>query len=113
MEPFEQGPGRASSPSRGIAAVVALLVLLGGAVLAWQLLGTGRHGGSGGGVSPHVSEAGYWVVFPDQARPGTGQFSVQVTASTNLPDGTLVSIDTTDEGTCCPAVKDGTITVST
>jgi hypothetical protein len=45
---------------------------------------------------------GYYILFPDQAERSQAQgetFRVRVTALTNLPDGTLLDITTTDEGT--------------
>jgi hypothetical protein len=36
-----------------------------------------------------------------------------VTALTNLPDGTLLDISTTDQGTCCPPVEDSRISFET
>jgi hypothetical protein len=93
--------------------VVAFLVLVGGAVAAWQVLGPGRQHGARGMASPSPTQIGYYVSFPTEAERGDGQFSARVSVATNLPDGTLVSISTTDEGSCCPAVKDGTITVTT
>jgi hypothetical protein len=93
--------------------VVAFVVLVGGAVAAWQVFGTGSDRRAIGGASPSASPGGYYVSFPSEADRGQDPFSAQVTAVTNLPDGTLVSISTTDEGSCCPAVRDGTIAVST
>jgi hypothetical protein len=110
--PPESPPERAS-PGRGIVAVVAFLFLLGGAVTAWRAFGPGSNAPATGGASASASQGGYYVSFPPDADRGEGAFSAQVTAATNLPNGTLVSISTTDEGTCCPAVKDGTIAVTT
>ena len=115
------GP-RADLPERRpvswfVTAVVAFGLFAAAGGLAWRALVP-----SGGAASVPVWEpgyqsppvSGYYVLFPDHADPSSDQpFSSEVTALTNLPDGTLVSITTTNEGSCCPPVKDGKITFTT
>ncbi len=64
---------------------------------------------------PSAPASGYYILLPDRAEQMQEPegFDVRVTALTNLPEGTLVDISTTDEGTCCVPVKDSTITFTT
>ena len=56
------------------------------------------------------SAARYWIQFPDQMQQSG--FGGAVELSTNLPDGTLfASTSTTSQGSCCPAVHNGSIRV--
>jgi hypothetical protein len=61
---------------------------------------------------PEPPHDGYYVMFPEEAE-AADDFGAHVAALTNLPDGTLVSIQTTNEGTCCPAVEEGRIDLTT
>jgi hypothetical protein len=98
--------------SKMLAIAVAFAVFVGGVVLVWQAFGRG-------GVArpdrayPSPPASGYYVLFPEQAEHGSDAISAEVTAITNLPDGTLLSISTTNEGSCCRPVKDGKIAIST
>ncbi|HEY3211781.1 MAG TPA: hypothetical protein VGL16_01050 [Actinomycetota bacterium] len=63
---------------------------------------------------PSPPASGYYILLPDEAEQLQDEtFTVRVTALTNLPDGTLLGISTTDEGSCCPQVKDSKITFTT
>jgi hypothetical protein len=64
---------------------------------------------------PSPPASGYYILLPDQggitATPNQ-QFSVRMTAITNLPEGTLVGWNAGDTGTCCPPVSDGKIVMT-
>jgi hypothetical protein len=106
-----------SSAPRMVVIVVAFAVFASAGVLMWRAFTPG--GGPAtvwepGYPSPPAS--GYYILFPDQAERSQVQgetFRVRVTALTNLPDGTLLDITTTDEGTCCIPVKDSKIRFTT
>jgi hypothetical protein len=111
-----EGPER-RLVTRVLTVIVAFSVFAAAGVLAWQALGP-----AGGPPPARVWEpgypsppaTGYYVLFPDQAEVSPDQpFSAVVTALTNLPEGTLVSITTTNEGSCCPPVNNGEITFTT
>jgi hypothetical protein len=97
-----------------LAIVVAFAVFAAGGVLAWRAFPPGSTGPAQvwrlGYPSPPAS--GYYILLPDQAER-MDAFTAHVTALTNLPDGTLVDISTTDEGTCCLPVKDSKIAFTT
>lgn len=103
-----------SSP-RMVVIVVAFAVFASAGVLMWRAFTPG------GGPArvwepgyPSPPATGYYVLFPDQAEVSSDQpFSAAVTALTNLPEGTLVSIHTTNEGSCCPPVENGRIVFTT
>jgi hypothetical protein len=95
---------------------VALAVFGAAGVLTLQAFAPGsgpRLAPQPGYPSPPAS--GYYVLFPDQdsvrAEGGDGSRAT-LTAITNLPEDTLLSISGGDEGTCCPPVKDGGIVVT-
>jgi hypothetical protein len=98
--------------SKMLAIALAFAVFVVGVVLVWQAFGRG-------GVArpdrayPSPPASGYYVLFPEQAEQGSDAISAEITAITNLPDGTLMSISTTNEGSCCPPVKDGKLVIST
>jgi hypothetical protein len=106
-----------SSAPPMVVIVVAFAVFASAGVLMWRAFTPG--GGPAtvwepGYPSPPAS--GYYILFPDQAERSQAQgeaFRVRVTALTNLPDGTLLDITTTDEGTCCIPVKDSKIRFTT
>lgn len=89
-------------PPTPLVVLVAFAVFAAGGVLAWRAFAPGASGpvrvSRTGYPSPPAS--GYYVLSPDRALPAAEEeFSAQVTALTNLPEGTLVSISTTNEGT--------------
>jgi hypothetical protein len=95
--------------------VVAFAVFASAGLLTWRAFAPG-----GGPVTawqpgyPSPPASGYYILLPDQAEQLQSEtFTVRVTALTNLPDGTLLGISTTDEGSCCPPVKDSKITLTT
>ena len=61
---------------------------------------------------PSAPDSGYYVLLPDQAER-VDDSDTRVTALTNLPEGTLVDISTTNEGTCCLPVEDSRIIFTT
>ena len=61
---------------------------------------------------PSAPDSGYYVLLPDQAER-VDDSDTRVTALTNLPEGTLVDISTTNEGTCCLLVEDSRIIFTT
>lgn len=61
---------------------------------------------------PSPPASGYYILLPDRGEQ-VDDFTARVTALTNLPDGTLLDISTTDEGTCCPPVEDSKISFTT
>jgi len=112
------GPTRALPESRGaspvLAIVVAFAVFAAGGVLAWSAFLPGstdparvwRPG------YPTPPPSGYYILLPDQAEQVDAS-NARVTALTNLPEGTLVDISTTNEGTCCLPVEDSRIAFET
>jgi len=97
-----------------LAIVVAFAVFAAGGVLAWRAFAPGSTGPAQvwrpGYPSPPAS--GYYILLPDQAERLDAS-DARVTALTNLPDGTLVDISTTNEGMCCLPVEDSKITFTT
>ncbi len=113
FEPFE--PFQSARPARRVAiAALAFGVFAAAGVLTWNAFRTGpRTEGLPvpAGTYPSPPTSGYWIVFPDQPdpAPNSTEGAVKIVALTNLPDGTLYSVDTSESGSCCPAVKDGQI----
>ena len=119
MGPTSSVPDRRGT-SRLLAGIVALAFFAASGVLVWSALGPGsglRDAGPSGDEEvtyPSPPASGYYILLPDRAETIRGEgFRARVTALTNLPDGTLLDISTTDEGTCCPPVKDSKITFET
>jgi hypothetical protein len=104
-----------SKGSKLLVISVALAVFCAAGVLTWQAFAPG----SGPGLAsqpgyPSPPASGYYVLFPDQASvqaKADDMSRATLTAITNLPDGTLLSISGGD-WTCCPPVKDGGIVVT-
>ncbi len=119
--PTSSVPERRTAP-RALAIVIAFVVFAASGVLVWRALEPASGGwdehppGQVAGLGyPSPPASGYYILLPDraeQAREGVGA-EIRVTALTNLPDGTLVDISTTDVGTCCPAVENSKITFTT
>ena len=88
--------------SRSLTIIVAFAVFAAGGVFVWRAFVPGATDPARvwqrGYPSPPA--AGYYILLPDQGEPAD-DFNVDVTALTNLPDGTLLDISTTNEGTCC------------
>jgi hypothetical protein len=97
-----------------LAIVLALAVFAAGGALAWRAFVPG----STGPVQvwrpgyPSAPDSGYYVLVPDQAER-VDDSDARVTALTNLPEGTLLDISTTNEGTCCLPVEDSRIIFTT
>jgi hypothetical protein len=108
---------------RGLVVVVAFALFAASGALVWRALepGGGPAVGSPDAAAPTYPSppaSGYYILLPDRGEQITeqteiGYSEVRVTALTNLPDGTLLDISTTDMGTCCPSVEDSTITFTT
>jgi hypothetical protein len=100
--------------SRSLTIIVAFAVFAAGGVFVWQAFIPGSTDPAQvwqrGYPSPPA--VGYYILLPDQGEQ-ISDFNVRVTALTNLPDGTLLDISTTDEGTCCPPVADSRISFTT
>jgi hypothetical protein len=94
---------RAWTVAGGIAIGLALILPLG----ALSGLGSGKPGLTATSESP----GGYWVSFPDALTMNTDGIKAKLELQTNLPDGTLYQISGGSGGTCCPGVKNGTITL--
>jgi hypothetical protein len=96
--------------SRALTIIVAFAVFAAGGVLLWRGFMPGSADATRvwqrGYRSPPGT--GYYILLPDQGEQ-VANFNVRVTALTNLPDGTLLDISTTNEGTCCPPVADSKI----
>lgn len=97
-------PGRSS---RVVAIVAAFAVFVAGGALAWRAFAPGSTGPAQAWQPgyPNPPASGYYILLPDQADQLVDS-NVRVTALTNLPDGTLLDISTTDEGTCCLPVEE-------
>jgi hypothetical protein len=101
-------------PSRGPTIAVAVAVFLASGFLLWRAVAPGsdttpdqaRQG------YPSPPPSGYYILLPAVAEP-TGEFEARVTALTNLPDGTLLDILTTNDGMCCLPVEDSRIIFTT
>jgi hypothetical protein len=102
--------------ARALTVVVALAVSAGAGALLWRAFDSGA--GSGeiwqpGYPTPPAD--GYYVLLPHQGVQ-VGD-AVRILALTNLPDGTLIEISTTDDSTegatCCPPVRDSKVVIST
>ena len=100
--------------SRSLTIIVAFAVFAAGGVFVWRAFVPGATNPAR--VSqrgyPSPPAAGYYILLPDQGEQ-ISDFNVRVTALTNLPDGTLLDISTTNEGTCCLPVADSKISFKT
>lgn len=95
--------------------LLAVAVFLASGVLLWRAFAAGPDAAAGrvwqqGYPTPPPS--GYYILLPAEAEP-TGEFEARVTAITNLPDGTLLDISTTNDGMCCLPVERSEITFTT
>jgi hypothetical protein len=113
--PDEHPTAEAPRPARRFAiGALAFAVFAAAGVFTWNAFrGTpGREGPVAiGGTYPSPPSSGYYILFPDQPEPvpNSNDGAVKIVALTNLPDGTLYSVDTSESGSCCPDVKDGQI----
>jgi hypothetical protein len=109
---LDEGP----KGSKILVVSVALAVFGAAGVLTWQAFAPGSAPGPASQPGyPSPPPSGYYILFPDQDavhdQVDDGSRAT-LTAITNLPDGTLLSMYGGDEGTCCPPVKDGGIVVT-
>lgn len=91
---------------RAVVILVAFAVFLAPVLVLWVL---GRDGGPSAAAP---QDEGYFVSFPEEAA-SIDAFDAEIVAETNLPEGTIVWIATTNGGSCCPPVENGTIAYTT
>lgn len=116
LERARSTPPRSGLPSRRssvVVIVVALAVFASAGAFAWLAFDPGATTSNRVGMAyPSPPASGHYVLLPDRAVQ-LDAFDVQVTAVTNLPDGTLLQISTSTTGICCPPVEGGEVTFDT
>ena len=99
--------------SRVVAIVVALVLFAASSVFVWRVFDPGSASTSAGVPGyPSPPASGQYILLPDHAVPADN-FEVDVTAITNLPEGTLVAISTSTTGICCLPVEAGEVSFAT
>lgn len=100
--------------SRALAIVVAFAVFAAAGIFVWRAFtpGSTRPAQVGEPGYPTPPASGYYILLPDESEQ-VDNFNVRVRALTNLPEGTLLDVSTTDMGTCCLPVEASMITFET